>query len=75
MDAKRRYMIERALFYVSAFFFLLTLVWRDWIEAVFNWDPDKHSGGLEWGIVAALLVVTVVFFVLQRSEKQRLATT
>jgi hypothetical protein len=32
----------------------------DWIEALFGgFDPDRHSGSIEWIIVMAMLVVTL----------------
>jgi hypothetical protein len=38
---------------------------------VFNVDPDSGNGSLEWLIVVALAVVTVVFAVLARLEWRR----
>jgi hypothetical protein len=42
---------------------VLTFVWRDWIEAVFRVDPDRHSGALEWAIVAVLFTAFATFTV------------
>jgi hypothetical protein len=39
---------------------IVTIFWRDWIEALTGWDPDQHSGGAEWLVDAALLAVSVV---------------
>lgn len=39
---------------------LLTIFWQDWIETLTGWDPDRHSGGAEWLIVAILLIVAVI---------------
>jgi hypothetical protein len=41
---------------VSAMFLVLTALTAivpDWLEA-FGFDPDRHSGGAEWLLVAAL---------------------
>jgi len=38
---------------------LTTLVWQEWIEAIFGADPDHGSGSLEWATVGMLLVVAV----------------
>lgn len=51
--------IELALATASGLLGLLTLVWRDWIEGVFGWDPDHHNGSLEWLLVAVLLLAAV----------------
>jgi hypothetical protein len=69
-----RFWIEATLAAVSGFLFLLTLVWRDWIEAITGYDPDHHNGSAEWMIVAVLLVATLVFGLLARTEwKKHLA--
>jgi hypothetical protein len=39
---------------------VLTLVLPDWIEAVFGIEPDGGNGSLEWLIVTALGLVTLV---------------
>jgi hypothetical protein len=53
-----------------------TIFWRDWIEAIFGWDPDHHNGSFEWFIVAALLIAAVLLgFLARRSYRSlRLAT-
>jgi len=49
----------------------LTLVWRDWIEAIFGVDPDHHSGWLEWAIVAVLAAAACFFAGWARFEWRR----
>lgn len=56
---------------VTGFLTILTLVWRDWIEGVFGFDPDHHSGSLEWKLVAVGAVVTVVLAALARRTWRR----
>jgi hypothetical protein len=69
--APTAFWIEAVLAGVSGFLFLLTLVWRDWIEGVFGWDPDHHNGSLEWLLVAALLLCAVTFGALARTRWRR----
>lgn len=68
---KTRFWIEAVLAGLSGFLCLLTLVWRDWIEAILPVQPDEHSGALEWLIVAALFAATAVFATLARSTWRR----
>jgi hypothetical protein len=70
-ELRARFWIEAVLAGASAFLFVLTLAWRDWIEGTTGYDPDRHSGSLEWAIVAGLFVLTVVFALLARMEWQR----
>jgi hypothetical protein len=51
---------------------LLTVFWRDWIEAIFGYDPDQHNGTVEWLIVAGLLVIALVLGVLARADWRRI---
>ncbi len=69
-----RFWLETGIAIVTSIVFVITLVQRDWIEIVFNVDPDNRSGTLEWLIVAALLVVTLTLFTLASYEWRRART-
>jgi len=66
-----RFWLETGLAIVTGILFIITLIRRDWIEAIFNIDPDQGNGTLEWLIVAALLVVTIALFALASYEWRR----
>jgi hypothetical protein len=69
-----RIRMEAAIAVFAGALGIVTVFWHDWIEALTGWDPDRHSGGLEWLVVAALLVVAVaVGTVSRRHWKLRLA--
>jgi len=51
---------------------VLTLFWRDWIEALTGWSPDRHSGSVEFGLVAALLITSVSCAAVARRTHRRL---
>lgn len=72
MDAKLQAQIETALAGITAALTLLTLVTREWIEALTGWDPDHGNGSLEWAIVAALLVVCVALSVRARADWRKI---
>ena len=65
--------IELALATVSGLLGLLTLVWRDWIEVVFRFDPDHHNGSAEWLAVFVLLATSVLVGLLARAQWRRVA--
>ncbi|EFL31954.1 conserved hypothetical protein [Streptomyces viridochromogenes DSM 40736] len=67
-NARRRAWTETIAAAISGILFVVTLVWRDWIERVFGVEPDMGSGALEWVIVAVAFCATVGFSLLARSE-------
>jgi hypothetical protein len=66
-----RFWLETGLASLTGALAILTLFWRDWIEALTGFDPDHHSGSAEWAIVAGLAVVSLVLFVAARAEWRR----
>lgn len=73
---RRRFWVETVMALVSGILCLLTVLRNNWVEIVFNVDPDQHSGSLEWLIVVVSLAVTVTLMVLARHEwRRRLAVT
>lgn len=70
---RRRFWVEVALASVTALLCVITPIWPDWIEIVFNWDPDQHNGSVEWMIAGLLLIVTVATFSVAAVEWRRTA--
>ncbi len=69
-----RVRLEAAIAIFAGALGILTLVWRDWIEALTGWDPDHHNGSVEWLVVAVLLAIAVVMGTVSRRHwKLRLA--
>jgi hypothetical protein len=74
-SVRKRFWVEAGAAASSGLLGMLTLVWPDWIEEIFGWDPDQHSGAYEWLIVALLAVVAVASAVLARIESRRSIST
>lgn len=62
---------EAILGIITGVMFVVTLFNREWIETIFNVDPDQGSGSLELLIVGGLLVATIVLVVLAGYEWRR----
>jgi hypothetical protein len=69
----RAFWTEATLASVTGALAVLTLAWPDWIEGVFGVDPDRHSGALEWALVAICCATALAFSALARREWQRAA--
>lgn len=68
---RRRFWFEAGLSMLTGILFVITLLWPDWIEIIFQVEPDQGNGLLEWSIVWALLVATIILFLLARYEWRR----
>ena len=66
-----RFWAEAALAASCGFLAALTLVWRDWVETLTGYDPDRHNGSFEWVIVGGLLLVCIVVSAVARAEWRR----
>jgi hypothetical protein len=66
-----RFWVETGLTAVTGLLCIITPIWPDWIEAVSDWDPDKHNSSAEWMITAGFLVVTAVMLALAAQEWRR----
>ena len=66
-----RFWLETTMATLTGIMLVLTLLWQDWIEEVFNISPDAGSGSFERWLVVALCVVTIALFIMARSEWRR----
>jgi hypothetical protein len=66
-----RFWFEMGMAALTSFLFVVTLIWRNWIEIVFNVEPDNGYGSFEWFIVGVLFVLTGTLFMLARNEWRR----
>lgn len=69
---RERFWVEAGAAGASLLLALLTVVWHDWIE-VTGWDPDQHSGAVEWLVVAVLAGVSVAAALMAHTEWRRAA--
>lgn len=67
---RRRFWVEAASAWLSLALAVLTLLWRNWIEVAFGFDPDRGSGSAEWLIAAASAGATLLFAALARAERR-----
>jgi len=63
-----RFWFETVVGTFAAVLALITLAWREWIEAVFGVDPDHGNGSAEWIAVALLLGIALALGALARRE-------
>ena len=63
--------VEFVLASITALLAVLTLLCRDWIEHVFGFDLDLHSGLFEWELVVAFCLASMLFAALARREWYR----
>jgi len=54
--------LEMVLGCLSAIVVAATLVWPDWIERLFDAEPDGGDGSAEWGWAIALATISLVLF-------------
>jgi hypothetical protein len=55
-----RFWIETVTAVIGTLLFALTLITREWFEALTGIDPDGGSGALEFALAFGLLIVSVV---------------
>jgi hypothetical protein len=70
---RKRFYTESALAGLSGVLGVLTIFWRDWIEGLTGFDPDRHNGTVEWLVVAGLLAVAITSGLVARLEWRRAA--
>lgn len=68
---RARFWVEVALASSCGILAVVTVVWRDWIEALTGFDPDHQSGSFEWLIVVALLGACALVGAAAHSEGRR----
>jgi hypothetical protein len=66
--SRLRFWLEAGMAGMAGALLVLTLVTREWIEAVFGVDPDQHNGSFEWLIVAVLFSATLALTASARAE-------
>jgi hypothetical protein len=69
-----RFWLEAGLALLCGVLALVTVFWRDWIEALTGFDPDHHNGSLEWLIVGGLFAACVLVGRAARVEWRRSAS-
>jgi hypothetical protein len=57
VKVRLRFWFQFALASMCGLLALLTFFWRDWIEALTGFNPDRHNGSLEWAIIAGCFLL------------------
>ena len=65
-----RIRVEAAMAGLAGALGIVTVFWRDWIEALTGSDPDQRNGSAEWLIVAVLLAVALALGTVSRRHRK-----
>jgi hypothetical protein len=65
---RSRFWVEAVFGGVATCLGMITLFWRDWIEAIFGVNPDHNNGALEWLVVGFLFATALVLGLFARAE-------
>ena len=71
---RKRFWIVASAGSIFVLLCVATLVWPNWLELVFQVDPDYGNGTIEWIIVALSGLAASTCFVLARMEWRRAYT-
>lgn len=71
LTARMRIWVECVLAAVCAILAISSMIWGNWIELLFDVEPDGGDGSFEWGIVVMFALAAVIFAVLARLEFHR----
>jgi hypothetical protein len=74
MSLKTRMWIEALLSAIAGVLTVVTLIWPDWIELLFDESPDGGDGSAERLFAIAWLVAAIVFARLARSDWRKLVS-
>ncbi len=66
-----RFAVQTAVAAGAAVLAIVAVIWPGWIETVVRVDPDRHSGSLEWLIVAGLALVAAALGLAARRTWRR----
>lgn len=73
MNLMTRMWIETVMSATACLLTVVTLIWPDWIELLFDEAPDGGDGSAERAFALAWLVAAAVFGWLARRDRTKLA--
>jgi hypothetical protein len=71
---RARFWIESALAVLNTALAVLTVIWPDWIELAFGYEPDAGNGWVEIGLTVGMAIASLVFVRLANLEWRSRAT-